>query len=375
MSLNVGSQLGPYSVTAKIGEGGMGEVYRARDKQRGNDMCMWTLTSVLLLSLMSVDGRAQQPTLDIYWIDVEGGAATLIVTPARQSVIMDAGWDRQDERDAERIEAAMNDAGITSIDYFIASHFHGDHVGGVPALAARVPIGQYVDHGDSVEQARERSRVAWDAYLGAAEGKWRTIVPGDELPLTGLEFTFVASNREIPSRALGRETRNPNCEGASAGDDLSGENSRSVGYLLTLGDFEFLNLGDLTVNVQHELACPQNLLGIVDLFQVPHHGNGVAAQLTRALAPTVAVSNNGPHKGGSAEGYEAVSSIPGIKGTWQLHRALDTDDQHNTKAQMTANLTEENDSGYWIKATVSADGRSYTIENARNEYSETYTTK
>ena len=79
---------------------------------------------------------------------------------------------------------------------------------------------------------------------------------------------------------------------------------------VVFGDFQFLNLGDLTVNVQHELACPQNLLGVVDLFQVPHHGNGVAAQLTWALAPTAAVSNNGPHKGGSAEGYEAVSSIP-----------------------------------------------------------------
>ena len=338
-------------------------------------MCKLTLASTLLLSFVGFDGHAQQPTLDIYWIDVEGGAATLIVTPARQSILMDAGWDREDQRDAERIEAAMNDAGITGIDYFIASHFHGDHVGGVPALAARVPIGQYVDHGDSVEQARERSRVAWDAYLSAAGGKRRSIVPGDELSLAGLEFTFVTANREIPSQALGHQAQNPNCAGASAGEDLSGENSHSVGYMLTLGDFEFLNLGDLTVNVQHKLACPQNLLGVVDLFQVPHHGNGVAAQLTRALAPTVAVSNNGPHKGGSAEGYAAVSSIPGITGIWALHRALDTDDAHNTTARMTANLTEENDSGHWIKATVSADGGSYTIENERNQYSETYTTK
>ena len=144
---------------------------------------------------------------------------------------------------------------------------------------------------------------------------------------------------------------------------------------LSLGDFQFLNLGDLTVNVQHELACPQNLLGVVDLFQVPHHGNGVAAQLTWALAPTAAVSNNGPHKGGSAEGYEAVSSIPGISGIWQVHRALDTDDEHNTTARRTASLTEENDLGFWIKATVSPDGGSYTIVNARNDYSETYTTR
>ena len=334
-----------------------------------------TIVSALLLGLLGLDGHTQQTTLDIYWIDVEGGAATLIVTPARQSVLMDAGWDRADERDANRIEAAMKDAGITEIDYFITSHFHGDHVGGVPALSARVPVGEYIDHGDSVEQDRERSRVAWDAYLSVAAGQRRTIVPGDELPLRGVDFTFVTANREILGHVLGRRAQNPHCEDASAGDDLSGENSRSVGYLLKLGDFEFLNLGDLTVNVQHELACPQNLLGVVDLLQVPHHGNGVAAHLMWALAPTVAVSNNGPHKGGSAEGYEAVSSIPGISGIWQLHRALDTDDEHNTSAVMTANLTEENDSAYWIKAAVSADGVSYTVENARNAYRETYTSR
>ena len=338
-------------------------------------MSRLTFASALLLALVGCDGDAQQATLDIYWIDVEGGAATLIVTPAGESVLMDAGWDRDDERDAKRIEAAMTDAGITEIDYFIASHFHGDHVGGVPAIAARSPIGQYIDHGDSVEQDSERRLTAWDTYLSAAEGKRRSIVPGDELPLAGLEFIFVTANREILSQPFGSEAQNPNCERASAGEDLAGENSRSVGYMLSLGDFQFLNLGDLTVNVQHELACPQNVLGVVDLFQVPHHGNGVAAQLTRALAPTVAVSNNGAHKGGSAEGYEAVSGIPGISAIWQVHRALDTDDAHNTTARMTANLTEENDLGFWIKATVSADGASYTIANARNDFSETYTTR
>jgi hypothetical protein len=267
----------------------------------------------------------------------------------------------------------MNDAGITGIDYFIASHFHGDHVGGLPALAARTSIGQYIDHGDSVEQ--ELNRFAWDAYLSSADGLRRTIAPDDELYLTGVEFTFVVSNRRILSHAVGRQTQNPNCDGVAAGADQPGENSSSVGYLLSLGEFQFLNLGDLTVDVQHQLACPRNLLGVVDLFQVPHHGDGVAAHLTWALAPTAAVFNNGPHKGGGAEGFEAISSIPDIDGIWQLHRALDTDEEHNASARMTANLTEENDMGFWIKATVRADGSSYTIENGRNQYRETYLSK
>jgi len=341
---------------------------------RGN-VNIQKIIGALMTILVGLNSQAQQSTLDIYWIDVEGGAATLIVTPARQSVLMDAGWDRADERDADRIEAAMNDAGITEIDYFIASHFHGDHVGGVPALAARTSIGQYIDHGDSVEQSLERSRGAWDTYLSSADGLRRTIAPHDRLALTNVEFTFVVSNRRILNYPIGQQTQNPNCDGVAAGADQPGENSSSVGYLLSLGEFQFLNLGDLTVDVQHQLACPRNLLGVVDLFQVPHHGIGVAAHLTWALAPTAAVFNNGPHKGGGAEGFEAISGIPGIDGIWQLHRALDTDEEHNASARMTANLTEENDMGFWIKATVKADGSSYTIENGRNQYRETYLSK
>ena len=139
-------------------------------------------------------------TLDIYWIDVEGGSATLIVTPQQQSILMDTGWDRPDDRDAARVEAAMRDAGIDRIDYFIASHFHTDHTGGVPALAERVEIGQFFDHGDSVEQDQDNGRQAFQAYLGVAEGRRRTIEPGDRLPLTGLEFTFVTAHGAIPGR-------------------------------------------------------------------------------------------------------------------------------------------------------------------------------
>jgi beta-lactamase superfamily II metal-dependent hydrolase len=288
---------------------------------------------------------------------------------------MDAGWDVEDERDAKRIVAVMGNAGINKIDYFIASHFHTDHVNGLPALARRVPIGQYIDHGNSVEQDKPSGLKSWKAYLAAAKDKRRTIVPGDKLELAGLDFTFVTSNRAVLGQALADSGPNTYCDNTSPGENLTGENPSSVGYLLSLGKFNFLNLGDLTINIQHKLACPSNLIGVIDLYQVPHHGNGIAPQLSWAIAPTVAVLNNGPHKGGSPEGYEVISSVPDIKAIWQVHRALDTDDDHNTSAQMTANLTEEDDAGYWIKATVQADGGSYVIENGRNGYSETYLAK
>ena len=319
---------------------------------------------------------AQTPlsdTLDIYWIDVEGGAATLVVTPRQESVLMDAGWGRPDDRDARRIEAAMRDANIDRIDYFIASHFHGDHTGGLPALAERVEIGQFLDYGETVEPDSDNSSQAFAAYLRAAEGNRRTVSPGDRLRLDGVVFTFVTAGGEIPSRASSVAGPNVFCDDADPGPSDGGENSQSVGYLLSLGGFQFLNLGDLTVNVQHQLACPENVIGDVDIYQVPHHGTGVAPQLTWALGYNVAVLNNGPHKGGSAEGYHVAAQSPGIQDVWQVHRALDTELADNTAEDLIANVTDEDDcQGYWLKAMVHPDGRSYYVVNGRNGSSRSY---
>jgi beta-lactamase superfamily II metal-dependent hydrolase len=243
----------------------------------------------------------------------------------------------------------------------------------MPALARRVSIGRYIDHGESVEQ-----NDAWKDYLTAAAGKRRSVAPGDTLPFSGVGFTFVTSNGEVLDHALTNTVSNTHCQVDSSDIDdsqFTGENPRSVGYVLSMGNFEFLNLGDLTVNIQHKLACPANKIGVIDLYQVPHHGNGVSPELSWALAPTVAVLNNGGQKGGDAMGYEVISTVPGIEAIWQVHRALKNDDQHNTSEQMTANLTEENDEGHWIKAIVQADGSNYIIENGRNGYSESYVTK
>ena len=321
---------------------------------------------------------AQTPaTLDIYWIDVEGGAATLVVTPQRDAVLMDTGWLRADARDAERILAAMRDAGVDEIDYLLISHFHRDHVGGLAALAERVPIGQVVDHGDGVERDREPGRTLWEDYLTVAEGRRRTVEPGDKLPFSRLEFSFVASHGAFVDTL---EPRPPNrlCETAVAGPADQTENGQSLGYLLSFAGFQFLNLGDLTPDREHELACPENRLGTVDLYQVPHHGGGGAArpELTWALQPTVAVINNGPRKGGTPESYAVVRDTPGIEDIWQLHRALGADAAGNTDPRLIANLTDEDGChGYWIKATVQPEGRSWTMTNGRTGYSRNYLSK
>ena len=336
----------------------------------------WLVALVTLALLIgSATVHTQTPsTLDIYWIDVEGGAATLVVTPQREAVLMDAGWPRADGRDADRIQAAMRDAGINAIDYLLISHFHRDHVGGLAMLAERVPIGQIVDHGNSVERDREQGQAIWQDYLAVSQGRRRTVEPGDKLALSRIEFSFVASHSAFIDPL---EPASPNrlCETTVDGPIDQTENGKSLGYLLSLGGFQFLNLGDLTPNYEYDLACPENRLGIVDLYQIPHHGGGGAArpELTWALQPTVAVINNGPRKGGNPESYAVVRDTPGIQDIWQVHRALAAGTSGNTDPRLIGNLTEQEDClGHWLKATVQPDGRTWTMTNGRTGYSRNY---
>jgi beta-lactamase superfamily II metal-dependent hydrolase len=334
------------------------------------------LCSTLLLALGLLPARAAD-SVDIYWIDVEGGAATLIVTQAGETVLMDAGFAGFGGRDLGRIQKAMADAGSDRIDYFITSHFHGDHVGGLAPLAAKVPIGRFVDHGDSVEKDTEAGKRVWDLYLKTVGDKRQIVIPGDTLPLQGgVELMVVAAHsRFIPPP--GDSPANMLCNNVEIQPEDQGENGKSTGYILRTGDFEFVNLGDLSWNYQYQLGCPTNALGEIDLFQVPHHGvrNDVSPQLIGALRPAVTVMSNGPTKGGGAEAIEVVLGTAGLEDLWQTHRAVNNDDAHNTSERLTANLGEtEGCEGHWIHARVNADS-SYTVTNERNGYSKTYKAK
>ena len=337
-------------------------------------------SAVVVLAFLTVPFAlwAQTPSsLDIYWIDVEGGAATLIVTPQRESVLMDTGWPRSDMRDAKRIQAAMSDAGVSELDFVLISHFHRDHVGGLAALQDRVTVKQIIDHGDSVEQGREAGQAIWRDYLAVAGDRRRSVAPGDSLPLEGIELTFVASHRSLiePSEL---QTSNRLCEGTTSAPADEGENGRSLGYLLSLNDFQFLNLGDLTQDGEHALACPESRLGVVDLYQVPHHGGygAILPELLGALQPTAVVINNGPRKGGTPDSLEVVQTTPNVGDVWQSHRVLTDNAAFNTEEALIANLDEEDEcSGHWIKATVQSDGRGWTLTNGRTGDSRSYESK
>jgi beta-lactamase superfamily II metal-dependent hydrolase len=327
---------------------------------------------ILFLALAAILSLgAQTKPMEIYWVDVEGGAATLIVTPAGVSFLTDTG--NPGDRDAGRIFDAAKLAGLKKIDYLLTTHYHGDHVGGVPTLAKLIPIEHYIDHGETVE-GEGRGADPWKAYKALAEGKRTIVKPGDKLPIPGITVEIVSAAGQVLAKPINGGGPNPLCANAVNKDPDKTENAQSAGYLLTFGKFKFLNLGDLTWDKEMLLACPVNKVGTATLVQATHHGfygdfSGAPA-LYYAVKPRIVVVNNGAKKGLQPSAYENLSKIPGLEALWQLHVAVGSDAAHNTAPDRTAN-TEDTDQGHWLKASVTKDGK-ITLSNSRNNHTETY---
>ncbi|HWB75833.1 MAG TPA: MBL fold metallo-hydrolase [Nannocystaceae bacterium] len=313
-------------------------------------------------------------TLEVHWIDTEGGAATLFVTPGGSIVLVDTGFPG--DRDADRIaKVVQDDLGHDGIDLVVITHYHLDHVGGVPDLAARMPIAAFWDHGDSVEAGGGQGQELWEDYLAVADGKRTVVAPGEVHDVDGLEISIVSAARNVLAAALpGAGGDNPACDGASnMGVDYS-ENASSVGFVARFGSFEMLDLGDLTWSFEDELACPLQNVGTVDLYQTTHHGLAIsgATQLVHALDPVVVVMNNGAHKGGESATFDRLAAIPSMPELWTQHRALDNDDAHNAPEERIANLEDGGgDQGFAVTAVVDSDGR-ITVTNARNGHAREY---
>jgi beta-lactamase superfamily II metal-dependent hydrolase len=318
----------------------------------------------------SANAQSAAKPLDVYFVDVEGGQATLIVSPSGESLLIDTGWPGFDGRDAGRIDAAMKQAGVARIDYLLITHFHTDHVGGVAQLAAKVPIGTFVDHGPTVENTADAN---YTAYLEARKrGKHLQVKPGDTIPVAGLKVTVVTSAGEsIRSPLSGAASPNALCAAHKPLPDDPSENAQSVGVVIAHGAFRMVDLGDLTWNKEHALACPSSLIGPVDLYLTTHHGaqNSGPAALVHALKPRVAIMNNGAKKGGSPSAWRIVRDSPGLEDLWQLHTSVEGGRESNAAEQFIANLDET--TAHAIKVSAKEDG-SFTVTNGRNSTTKTY---
>lgn len=326
---------------------------------------------VFMLLPLFATAKTQKP-LDIYFIDVEGGQATLIVSPSGQSMLVDTGWPGFDNRDADRIAAAAKLAGVNQIDYVVITHYHSDHVGGVPQLASKMKIGTFVDHGPNREASDETGKL-FAAYGDvASKAKHLVVKPGDHIPVKGIDVVVLTADGEHIGKPLkGAGQPNPLCASEPEAPVDNTENARSLGTLITYGQFRFIDLGDLTKRKEKDLVCLNNLVGTVDLYLTSHHGldQSNAKVIVDALHPRVAIMNNGAHKGGKPEAWKTVHDSPGLQDLWQVHYAEDAGKDSNVSEDLIANLNGTE--GAYIKVSAQPDG-TFTVTNSRNQYSKTY---
>jgi beta-lactamase superfamily II metal-dependent hydrolase len=356
----------------------------------------------LTLAVAPSAGQGRVPnTLTIYVVDVEGGNATLFVAPSGESLLIDTGnGGAAATRDADRIMAAVTDAGVTQLNHLVTTHYHGDHYGAMEEVAKRIPIRNYIDHGANVQANANVDGFLQKAYVDLYSKAMHTVAkPGDRIALAGVDARVVQSAGKPITSALPNAGRpNPYCSSFKQQAVDATENAQSVGTHISYGRFRVVHLGDLTWNKEFDLMCPQNRLGTVDLFIVSHHGQPISNSevLVHAIEPRVAIMNNGTRKGGQPDAMRVLHSAPNLEDLWQLHFSQLSGQEYTVPGLFIANVVDEqpaampiaaitppapgpgavpapvhNGPAFWIKVSARDDG-SFTVTNARNGFSKTY---
>src|SRR5688572_13831655 len=361
--------------------------------------CRMVLLAVATAALVAAGPAAQTrgKSLQIYVVDVEDGNATLIVAPSGESLLIDTG-NPSNGRDAARILAAALDAGVKQIDHLITTHYHADHIGGLPELAPRIRIRHFIDHGPNIDPMGSGAKFESVYKEMYAKAKHTVAKPGDRIPITGVDVRVVTSAGEtIKAPLSGAGSPNPYCATFKAGTNNL-EDPQSVGVHLTFGRFRTVHLGDLTKNKEFELMCPSNRIGTVDVILGVHHGQATSNSevMIHALRPRAIIMNNGTRKGGEPEVMRTIHASPGLEDLWQMHFSLLSGQEYTVPGMFIANIADaapseipvaptpapqpgagaapapaHNGAAHWIKLVAEQDG-SYTITNARNGFSKTY---
>jgi competence protein ComEC len=360
------------------------------------------LLLILVLSASLAVAQTKTPkTLDIYVIDVEGGNAVLFVAPSGESMLVDTGNGGDGAvRDAGRVMAAVKDAGVKQIDHLIITHYHNDHIGALSELATHISIKQFIDHGANTQPGPNIDPVLQRYSELYAQAKHMVARPGDKIAIAGLDWRIVASDGEVLKTPLpGAGSPNPYCANFKAADVPKTEDDHSVGSFITFGKFRTVILGDLTLNRQYDLMCPNNRLGSVDLDLLARHGNVNSDLLVYPLHPRVAIMNNGTRKGGQPEAMKVLFNSPGLLDLWQMHFSLLSGQENTVPGMFIANLVDEplaampvapveptpqgqqappapqhNGTAYYFKVSALQDG-TFTVTNTRNGFSKTYKTE
>ncbi|HUO23804.1 MAG TPA: MBL fold metallo-hydrolase [Caulobacteraceae bacterium] len=367
--------------------------------------CAAALTSTLALTGSSLaathassHAAKSAKDLKIYYIDVEGGASTLYVTPQGHTLLIDTGWpagmggpklgpnDPQPKptpSSAQRIAAQLKTLGLKKIDYLLMSHYHIDHLGGALELMKLEPIGTFIDHGPNREMPRPNAtpqqlanstQANYEKYLAAIADKPHIVMaPGQTLKIDDLSLTAVNADGKVidhpldPSAGPGAQ-----CDKATSNDNTGGEeNVRSVGVVMTWGRARVMALADTVWNVENRLVCPTNLIGKIDLMLIDNHGtsNANSPTLLNSVAPSVVVFDNGPTKGADGAVLHEINNSPSVRGVWQLHFATRSPED-NTAPDHIVNVLGDDPIDPLI-IDVNKSG-TVTVVNPRNGYSQSY---
>ncbi len=331
---------------------------------------------VLLALPLSAALTQDRETLDIFVIDTEGGEAVLFIAPTGEAMLYDTGRPET----FNRIRGLIEQEQIPVLDIVIVSHYHGDHVGGagdLPSLPVR-NFRQFIDHGAYTTEVQPNQSVNFERYLTVRNlAKARRAVPGEMLSFGEVEVRVVGSSGErITTPVLGAGDPNPLCSNHVPKRDIRAvENDEVVSVVVRYGDFVLLELGDMLWNHEQQVVCPDNLLGLVDVYHTSGHGAhwGSNPVMVHAVQPRVAVMNNAHVKGGDTVTFDTLRSSPRMQDVWQIHYSSENARARDNSADdFIANLDDEpGHVGHYFKISARPDG-SFTVMNSRNGFTKDY---
>jgi competence protein ComEC len=343
-------------------------------------------TLILYLSFWSAASWAAD-TMNVYAIDTEGGKAMLTISPSGETLLVDLGWTDSGMRPAStaHIVEALKAIGVKRIDHLVLSHYDIDHIGDVPKFVEAIPVGHVYDHGDiqlaKVDDPRwarmgEIAKARFDAYAAIRGRIGHTVLkPGDKVPIKGIDVQVIhAGGKWITKPLPGAGAPNPACATAKQADLVSRdlEDDASIGLLYTFGKFRMYDPADLEAHNAHELVCPNNPIGKVDVYNINVHGQskGYSAAMVSALDAPVIVEFNGNRKGGDADVWTNLRSLPARADIWALHFNDPAGPEKNPPPDQIANLPGE-DGMKNLRISADANG-TFTVTNERNGFRKTY---